>query len=130
MVLGLFKTLHVCSLAFWHPTEGLTGLSYRNTRSLLLQKLKILGQGAAGTVYLVLLRGTDKLYAMKELTKEGMVHRKKIARVKTEREILATVNHPFVVTLYAINLVHLHYYITSPTTYVSSVLTLRMTAHL
>jgi serine/threonine protein kinase len=92
----------VCSLAFWHPTEGLTGLSYRNTRSLLLQKLKILGQGAAGTVYLVLLRGTDKLYAMKELTKEGMVHRKKIARVKTEREILATVNHPFVVTLYAI----------------------------
>jgi hypothetical protein len=63
------------------------------------RKLKILGQGAAGTVYLVLLRGTDKFYAMKELTKEGMLQRKKVARVKTEREILATANHPFIVTL-------------------------------
>lgn len=65
------------------------------------QKLKLLGKGGAGTVYLVLLKGTNKTYAMKELTKEDMIKRKKICRVMTEREILASANHPFIVTMYA-----------------------------
>lgn len=65
------------------------------------RKLKLLGKGGAGTVYLVVLRGTDSVYAMKELTKEDMIKRKKVMRVMTEREILATANHPFIVTMYA-----------------------------
>lgn len=65
------------------------------------RKLKLLGKGGAGTVYLVVLRGTDSVYAMKELTKEDMIKRKKVMRVMTEREILTTANHPFIVTMYA-----------------------------
>jgi len=52
-------------------------------------------------VFLVLLKGHNKLYAMKVLTKEEMIQRNKVKRVMTEREILATVNHPFIVTMYA-----------------------------
>jgi protein-serine/threonine kinase len=82
-------------------------------------KLKLLGKGDVGKVYLVLLKGTQKLYAMKVLTKEEMIARNKVGwflgfsksllsecvfkvkRVLTEREILATANHPFIVTMYA-----------------------------
>uniref|UniRef100_A0A7S0ZD54 non-specific serine/threonine protein kinase n=1 Tax=Timspurckia oligopyrenoides TaxID=708627 RepID=A0A7S0ZD54_9RHOD len=65
------------------------------------QKLKLLGRGAVGQVYLVMLKENKKLYAMKVLTKEEMVRRNRVKRVITEREILATVNHPFIVTMYA-----------------------------
>lgn len=64
-------------------------------------RLKLLGRGGIGQVYLVRLKGTDHLYAMKVLTKEEMIIRNKVKRVMTEREILATANHPFIVTMYA-----------------------------
>mmetsp|Transcript_40184 Transcript_40184/g.55892 ORF Transcript_40184/g.55892 Transcript_40184/m.55892 type:complete len:396 (-) Transcript_40184:53-1240(-) len=62
--------------------------------------LKMLGRGDVGKVYLVRRRGTKEYYAMKILDKKEMLQRKKIKRVMTEREILATADHPFIVTLY------------------------------
>lgn len=76
-----------------------TGMEHIGPHSF--RKLKLLGKGGAGTVYLVVLRGTDCVYAMKELTKEDMIKRNKVLRVMTEREILASANHPFIVTMYA-----------------------------
>ncbi|KAK1866275.1 hypothetical protein I4F81_008795 [Pyropia yezoensis] len=64
-------------------------------------RLRLLGRGGIGRVYLVLLKGTTKLYAMKVLTKEEMIARNKVKRVLTEREILATANHPFIITMFA-----------------------------
>eukprot|EP00184_Porphyridium_aerugineum_P006015 CAMPEP_0184695932 /NCGR_PEP_ID=MMETSP0313-20130426/3391_1 /TAXON_ID=2792 /ORGANISM="Porphyridium aerugineum, Strain SAG 1380-2" /LENGTH=630 /DNA_ID=CAMNT_0027154459 /DNA_START=247 /DNA_END=2139 /DNA_ORIENTATION=+ len=68
-------------------------------------KIKLLGRGAIGRVYLVRhkddLREKPNLYAIKVLDKSEMIARNKVARVRTEREILATVNHPYVVHLYA-----------------------------
>ncbi|KAK7061582.1 AGC/RSK protein kinase [Favolaschia claudopus] len=63
-------------------------------------KLKMLGKGDVGKVYLVREKKTDKLFAMKVLSKKEMIERKKIKRALTEQEILATANHPFIVTLY------------------------------
>ncbi|KAF9057744.1 kinase-like domain-containing protein [Panaeolus papilionaceus] len=63
-------------------------------------KVKMLGKGDVGRVYLVREKKTDKLYAMKVLSKKEMIERKKIKRALTEQEILATANHPFIVTLY------------------------------
>jgi protein-serine/threonine kinase len=79
----------------------------------------MLGRGDVGKVYLVREKKTGKLYAMKGavgclpshnalshavvmtvLSKKEMVARKKIKRALTEQEILATSNHPFIVTLY------------------------------
>ncbi|KAG6837945.1 hypothetical protein H0H93_008339 [Arthromyces matolae] len=63
-------------------------------------KVKLLGKGDVGRVYLVREKKTEKLFAMKVLSKKEMIERKKIKRALTEQEILATANHPFIVTLY------------------------------
>ncbi|CAG8656717.1 11883_t:CDS:10, partial [Funneliformis caledonium] len=64
------------------------------------QKVKLLGKGDVGKVYLVKEKKTSKLYAMKVLSKKEMIKRNKIKRALAEQEILATSNHPFIVTLY------------------------------
>lgn len=82
------------------------------------QKIKMLGRGDVGKVYLVREKKSGKLFAMKGsccllllspshalichpvLSKREMIERKKIKRALTEQEILATANHPFIVTLY------------------------------
>jgi len=65
------------------------------------EKLKLLGKGGVGRVFLVRLKNTDKLFAMKVLSKKEMVQKNKMKRVMTEREILATADHPFIVPLYS-----------------------------
>mmetsp|Transcript_10537 Transcript_10537/g.18108 ORF Transcript_10537/g.18108 Transcript_10537/m.18108 type:complete len:410 (+) Transcript_10537:228-1457(+) len=67
----------------------------------LFKRLKLIGRGGVGKVYLVILNDTENLYAMKVLNKDDMIARNKVARVMTEREIFATTNHPFVVTMFA-----------------------------
>ncbi|TPX43257.1 hypothetical protein SeMB42_g04798 [Synchytrium endobioticum] len=64
------------------------------------QKIKLIGKGDVGKVYLVARKDNDKLFAMKVLSKKEMIKRNKIKRVLAEQEILATSNHPFIVTLY------------------------------
>lgn len=64
------------------------------------EKIKLLGKGDVGKVYLVKEKVSSKLYAMKVLSKKEMIERNKIKRALAEQEILATSNHPFIVTLY------------------------------
>lgn len=64
------------------------------------EKIKLLGRGDVGKVYLVREKRTNKLYAMKVLSKREMISRNKIKRAFAEQEILAASNHPFIVTLY------------------------------
>jgi len=72
-----------------------------STRGLAdFERIKLLGKGCIGHVYLVKLKGTEQLYAMKVLRKADMVKLNKVKRVLTEREVLATADHPFVITLY------------------------------
>lgn len=63
-------------------------------------KIKLLGKGDVGKVYLVKEKKTDKLFAMKVLSKREMIKRNKVKRAMAEQEILAGSNHPFIVTLY------------------------------
>ncbi|KAG2224846.1 hypothetical protein INT45_008028, partial [Circinella minor] len=63
-------------------------------------KVRMLGKGDVGKVYMVRQKGSDKLYAMKVLCKREMIKRNKIKRALAEQEILSTANHPFIVTLY------------------------------
>ncbi|ODQ52136.1 Pkinase-domain-containing protein [Saitoella complicata NRRL Y-17804] len=64
------------------------------------EKIKLLGKGDVGKVYLVREKKSSRLYAMKVLSKAEMIKRNKIKRALAEQEILATSNHPFIVTLY------------------------------
>ena len=62
--------------------------------------IRLIGKGDVGRVYLVARKTTGKLYAMKILSKEEMIKRNKVRRAMTEREILVTAHHPFIVPLY------------------------------
>ncbi|ODQ79709.1 hypothetical protein BABINDRAFT_161422 [Babjeviella inositovora NRRL Y-12698] len=64
------------------------------------EKIRLLGRGDVGKVYLVKEKTTNRLYAMKVLNKKEMIARNKIKRALAEQEILATSSHPFIVTLY------------------------------
>mmetsp|Transcript_19707 Transcript_19707/g.55411 ORF Transcript_19707/g.55411 Transcript_19707/m.55411 type:complete len:402 (+) Transcript_19707:73-1278(+) len=63
--------------------------------------LRMIGRGDVGKVYLVQRRDSEEYYAMKILQKQEMIKRKKVKRALTEREILSTADHPFIVTLYS-----------------------------
>ena len=66
------------------------------------RRVKQLGAGDVGLVDLVQLQGTDLKFAMKTLDKLEMQERNKVQRVLTEAQILTSVDHPFLPTLYCI----------------------------
>ncbi|KAH6791035.1 D6 protein kinase like 2 [Perilla frutescens var. frutescens] len=72
-----------------------SGLELKNFRIF-----KRLGCGDIGSVHLAELIGTKTLFAMKVMDKEALASRKKILRAQTEREILQSLDHPFLPTLY------------------------------
>ncbi|KAI0479206.1 kinase-like domain-containing protein [Xylariaceae sp. FL0804] len=95
------------------PPPGVNLLAFRRTYSSnsikvrtvevgpsSFDKIKLIGKGDVGKVYLVREKKSARLYAMKVLSKKEMIKRNKIKRALAEQEILATSNHPFIVTLY------------------------------
>lgn len=65
------------------------------------ESLKVLGQGTYGKVLLVKEKRTGRLFAQKQLKKASMiVEEKTIQQTKTEREILESVRHPYIVKLF------------------------------
>ncbi|KAM7267538.1 hypothetical protein ACFE04_009704 [Oxalis oulophora] len=63
--------------------------------------LKKLGSGDIGSVYQAELCGTKSFFAMKVMDKTALAGRKKLVRAQTEREILQSLDHPFLPTLYS-----------------------------
>ncbi|GMI72244.1 D6 protein kinase like 2 [Hibiscus trionum] len=73
--------------------DGILGLSH-------FRLLRRLGCGDIGSVYLSELSGTKCYFAMKVMDKASLASRKKLLRAQTEREILQSLDHPFLPTLY------------------------------
>ncbi|KAK6947109.1 Protein kinase domain [Dillenia turbinata] len=73
--------------------DGVLGLSH-------FRLLKRLGCGDIGSVYLSELSGTKSYFAMKVMDKGSLASRKKLLRAQTEREILQSLDHPFLPSLY------------------------------
>lgn len=65
------------------------------------RQVKRLGRGDIGSVYLSELIGTRTYFAMKVMDKASLASRNKLLRAQTEREILQSLDHPFLPTLYA-----------------------------
>jgi hypothetical protein len=61
--------------------------------------LKVLGKGAFGTVFLVRTKATKEIYAMKVLIKSEVRRRKQVEHTNTERRIMGSITHPFIVSL-------------------------------
>lgn len=81
------------SIQMIHARDGVLGLSH-------FRLLKKLGCGDIGSVYLSELSGTKSFFAMKVMDKGSLASRKKLLRAQTEREILQSLDHPFLPTLY------------------------------
>lgn len=62
--------------------------------------LKLIGEGAFGKVILVRNRLNKKIYAMKVLSKKLLRKKNNVQYMKSERDILTRISHPFVVPLY------------------------------
>ncbi|KAM0943072.1 putative protein kinase AGC-RSK-2 family [Dioscorea sansibarensis] len=73
--------------------DGVLGLNH-------FRLLRRLGCGDIGSVYLSELSGTRCYFAMKVMDKGSLAGRKKLLRAQTEREILQSLDHPFLPTLY------------------------------
>ncbi len=59
----------------------------------------VIGKGAFGKVWKVLFKKNQKLYALKEMKKVIIIDKKCVKNIKTEREILSKLNHPFIVNM-------------------------------
>lgn len=62
--------------------------------------VKVIGKGSFGKVTLVRKKTDKKLYAMKVLNKADIVKRKQVEHTRTERRVLGSINHPFIVRLH------------------------------
>lgn len=62
---------------------------------------KKLGSGDIGSVQLAELIGTKSYFAIKVMDKGSLAGRKKLLRAQTEKEILQSLDHPFLPTLYS-----------------------------
>jgi len=61
--------------------------------------LETLGSGAFGKVLLVRKLGSDDLFAMKVLKKDEVKRRNQVAHTLTERAVMESISHPFIVPL-------------------------------
>ena len=62
--------------------------------------LAVLGRGTYGKVLQVRKRGSNALYAMKVMRKADVIARNQVRHTLTERTLLETMRHPFIVTLH------------------------------
>lgn len=66
------------------------------------ETVRRMGDGDLGVVDLVVLRGTEIMFAMKSIDKKDIEERNKINRVHTEARILQALDHPYCATLHCV----------------------------
>jgi serum/glucocorticoid-regulated kinase 2 len=62
--------------------------------------LSVIGKGSYAKVLLVKKKDTNELFAMKILKKENVERRKQEKHVRTERDVLINIDHPFVIKFF------------------------------
>eukprot|EP00768_Dysnectes_brevis_P007921 gnl/Dysnectes_brevis/690_a761_2746.p1 GENE.gnl/Dysnectes_brevis/690_a761_2746~~gnl/Dysnectes_brevis/690_a761_2746.p1 ORF type:complete len:516 (+),score=139.23 gnl/Dysnectes_brevis/690_a761_2746:1111-2658(+) len=83
-----------------HPSEGTTKLP-PPTSPDDYEKICLLGRGTFAKVFLVKRKGTQQLYALKELKKSSIIELQEVSHTISERIILGELHHPFIVKLHA-----------------------------
>ncbi|TDH73374.1 uncharacterized protein CCR75_007278 [Bremia lactucae] len=62
--------------------------------------LRMIGKGSFGKVLLVRKKHSSQLFAVKILSKPAIVKKQQVEHTRTERRVLASISHPFVVCLH------------------------------
>eukprot|EP01097_Dermamoeba_algensis_P007392 TRINITY_DN4661_c0_g1_i1.p1 TRINITY_DN4661_c0_g1~~TRINITY_DN4661_c0_g1_i1.p1 ORF type:complete len:391 (-),score=55.64 TRINITY_DN4661_c0_g1_i1:270-1442(-) len=61
---------------------------------------RVLGKGSYGKVFAITLKESKKFFAMKLLNKKDIIEKKMVKSILYERELLSSIEHPFIVNLY------------------------------
>jgi len=61
------------------------------------EMMRIVGKGTFGKVFQVMHRKTKKIYAMKCIRKDVVIENEQMDSLKLEKEILYSIEHPFIV---------------------------------
>ena len=61
--------------------------------------LYVIGRGGFGKVWKVLLKGTSRNYALKEMSKMKIILKRSEKSIQSERELLSNLYHPFIVNM-------------------------------
>lgn len=78
--------------------NGMMFTNHKNVKSVVLNDfklLKVIGRGSFGKVTLVEFKPTGEIYAMKALKKDILIEQEQIENTLLEKEILQSINHPF-----------------------------------
>lgn len=62
--------------------------------------LSVIGRGTYAKVLLVKYKKTEEVFAMKVLKKKFIAEKKQEQHIQTERDVLASTNHPFLMRLF------------------------------
>ncbi|TYI24178.1 hypothetical protein ES332_A06G215500v1 [Gossypium tomentosum] len=79
--------------------HGLVESQHQSVGLKDFEVLKVVGQGAFGRVYQVRRNDTSDIYAMKVMRKDKIMEKNHTEYMKSERDILTKVDHPFIVQL-------------------------------
>jgi len=63
------------------------------------EAISVIGRGTFGKVLLVKSKENDKMYAMKQIRKDLIIQMQQIEHIKSERELLGTLEFPFIVKM-------------------------------
>jgi hypothetical protein len=79
------------------PSE--TAAQHRTISLEAFKIIKVIGKGSFGKVFLVRDKASNTIYAMKVLKKDYIKKKNQIEHTRTERSVLGSVSHPFIVGL-------------------------------
>ncbi len=82
----------------WHSCSSQLAPS-RHLGPSEFELMKVIGIGAFGKVLMVRVRKNRQVYAMKFISKKMVHKRNNVASMKAERDIMARIDHPFLVSL-------------------------------
>jgi serine/threonine protein kinase len=87
--------------AFLAEESEIARASRSRLKTACFHRIKLIGRGGFGEVYLVQDKISYGLFALKVLSKADVISRDQIPNVRTERDILSHTNNPWVVQLHA-----------------------------
>ncbi|KAJ3450121.1 non-specific serine/threonine protein kinase [Anaeramoeba flamelloides] len=85
---------------FYKKENAQNRLKTKKLQASDFEILKIIGKGAFGIVSLAREKSTGDVYAMKILNKQKMIKQGQVDHAKTERDLMVTIDNPWIVTLY------------------------------